>query len=535
MTSTFSGAKQQVARSHGSNSSAPLSPPAIEGRVAELLGAPGQSNPSAQSSLSGSTSYSSPFKSDGLRIGISSFGAWMLGVGSIIGSMAWLIHGPMLMRAGSLASITAWLIAGAMALPLALILMELASMFPSAGGPYVYKFYALKRLVPGAGEMLGFLTGWLFWIAIIVGLACMSNGLANLMSGAIFGTASASPVWFAPLVIVSLFGFTTILNLQNVKTASSISNVFTILKFVMAISFGALVFLDPGASFQNIATCTNAVVSGDFWGNVASVLMLAMAGFSFLEMTGCTAAETTDATKNVPRAVFMTLITVTFIYLAMCLAVCAVGPMALSADKNSLVIAGTSIQASCPSIAGYLGGPFCGNAFTAAVVASIVGCGFSAMLGIARVSYSMAKTKLFPPQFAEVCEKSGVPKYALWFQFWCLTIIGVSASLLGRSQLFPDAYTFLAEVFGFMYAFVAMLYGGCVVALRYTDPRMERPFRIGKRGNFLVCLLALITIGIWGYAAFFCVKLTHQLAGVFILLAGVPVYFYYKRVNSRPT
>ncbi len=469
-------------------------------------------------------------KSDELRIGISSFAAWMLGVGSIIGSMAWLIHGPMLARAGSLALIAAWLIAGVMSLPLALILMELSSMFPAAGGPYVYKFYALKRLVPGAGEMFGFLTGWLFWIAIIVALACMSNGLANLMSSAFFGSTSTSPIWFGPAVILTLFGVTTALNLQTVKTAAVISNLFTLLKLAMACSFGVLVLFARSASVANIFSCTSNA-TGDFWTNVASVLMLAMAGFSGLEMTGCTSAETKDASKSVPRAMLMTLLTVTVIYLGMCVAICAIAPLTLSADKSTLVVVGTNVQATCPALAGFIGGPIWGNAFTAAVVASIVGCGFSALLGLARVSYSMAKTNLFPRQFAQICQRSGVPKYALWFQFWCLTIIAVSANLLGHTGLFPDAYTFLAEVFGFMYAFVALLYGSCVVALRYTDPNLDRPFRIGKSGNLLVWMFALVTMGIWGYAAFFCVKLVHQIAGVVILLAGVPIYLYYKRAN----
>lgn len=478
---------------------------------------------------------SPPLQSTELRVGISSFAAWMLGVGSIIGSMAWLIHGPMLARAGSLAAIAAWLIAGLMSLPLALILMELASMFPSAGGPYVYKFYALKRLIPGSGELLGFLTGWLFWIAIIVGLACMANGLANLLSSSLYGSAAQSPIWFSPLVILALFGITTVLNLQNVRTAASISNLFTLLKLGMACTFGALVLNCPQASLNNIVSASESVgqANGDFFANLASVFMLAMAGFSFMEMAGCTSAETKDARETVPRAMFMTLVTVTCIYLGMCVAICASSPLTLSADKTSLVVAGTQIQATCPAIAGFVGGPLWGNLFTAAVVASIVGCGFSALLGIARVSYSMAKTKLFPPQFAQICPRSGVPKYALWFQFWCLAVIGVAASLLGRTGLFPDAYTFLAEVFGFMYAFVAMLYGICVVALRYTDPHMERVFRIGSRGNLLVWVAALITVGIWGYAAFFCVKLVHQLAGLIILLAGLPIYFYYKRLNGN--
>lgn len=470
---------------------------------------------------------------DGLRVGISSFAAWMLGVGSIIGSMAWLIHGPMLARAGSLACLTAWFIAGIMALPLALILMELSSMFPSAGGPYVYKFYALKRLIPGSGELLGFLTGWLFWIAIIVGVACMANGLANLLSTMLFGSTTASPFWFSPLVILLLFGATTLLNLQKVDTAARISNLFTFLKLAMALVFALLVLCAPGASMSNVLACRNQSVPSDFWSSVASVLMLAMAGFSFLEMTGCTAAETRDAQRSVPRAMFMTLITVAVIYISMCVAVSACARYSLSIDKSTLVVAGTLVPATCPGLAGLIGGPIWGNIFSAAVVASIVGCGFTALMGIARVSYSMALTNLFPRQFAQVCSRSGVPRYALWFQFWCLTVIGVGASVLGRTGLFPDAYTFLAEVFGFLYAFVAMLYGLCVVSLRYTDPHKERAFRIGKSGNVAVWLLAILTCVIWGYAAFYCVKMVHQAAGALILLCGVPIYFHYKRVNSR--
>lgn len=469
---------------------------------------------------------------EGLRVGISSFAAWMLGVGSIIGSMAWLIHGPMLARAGALAAIVAWLIAGIMSLPLALILMELSSMFPQAGGPYVYKFYALKRLIPGSGEMLGFLTGWLFWIAIIVGLACMANGLANLLAAALFAKG-LTPIWFAPVVIVTLSVVTTVLNLQTVRTAASINIVFTLMKVAMAVVFCLLVLWHPGASFSNLLNCPVDPLPGQLWDKVASIFMLAMAGFSFMEMTGCMSAETRDASKSVPRAVFLTLLTVTAIYLVICISIASVAPLTLSADKTTLVIVGSTVQANCPALAGAIAGPLGGSLFTAAVVASIVGCGFTALLGISRVSYSMAKTKLFPRQFGQLCPNTGVPKYALWFQFWCMTIIALAASLLSHTSLFPDAYTFLAEVFGFMYAFVAMLYGICVVSLRYSDPAMERPFRIGRRGNLLVWLVASMTVGVWGYAAFFCVNWVHQAAGLAVLLAGLPIYFYYKHANSE--
>jgi hypothetical protein len=93
----------------------------------------------------------------------------------------------------------------------------------------------------------------------------------------------------------------------------------------------------------------------------------------------------------------------------------------------------------------------------------------------------------------------------------------------------PDAYTFLAETFGFVYAFVALLYGFSAVSLRYTDPHLVRTFRVGRQGNGLMWILASLTILVWGYAAFGCVQWPHQVAGALILLAGIPIYEYYGR------
>jgi amino acid transporter len=470
----------------------------------------------------------------GMRVGISAFGAWMLGVGSVIGSMAWLMHGPMLARAGSAACITAWIVAGLLSLPLALILMELSSMFPTAGGPYVYKYYALKRLVPGMGELLGFLTGWLFYVAIMAGLACMANGLSNLLASAFWGTASASPIWFGPMVIAALFSSTTALNFLSIGKASKASIAFTIMKFAMAVGFAWLVLGSGHWCWQNVLQTTSPGGNPNFISNVSSVLMLALAGFSFLEISGCVSSETVNPRKSVPRAMFLTLVSILAIYLSMCVCVCMASSFTLSPDKSTLLVPGTAVQATIPGLAGLIAGETWGRVLAFCVVASIVGCGFTGLMGTARVAYSMAETKLFPRQFAHLDPRTGVPTYSLSFQFWCVTIVGVAANLASRTGVFPDAYSFLGDTFGFMYAFVAMLYGLCLVSLRYTDPEMPRPFRIGRRGNLAAWAMALLTAGIWGYAALACVNWVEQLCGVLIILSGIPIYAYYRQVNNRP-
>ncbi len=209
----------------------------------------------------------------------------------------------------------------------------------------------------------------------MVGLACMGNGLTNLLSGIIYGGTTSSPLWFGPAMIALLFGSTTALNFLSIGSASKASNGFTFMKFAMAFGFAGLVLFSKHWSLKNVMTLANPAGGTDFTSNIASVLMLAMAGFSFMEITGCTSSETADAPKSVPRAMFLTLMSIMFIYLSMCFCISIASPFVLSSDKTMLVVQGTTIQANCPAVAGVIGGPICGQSLPP-VIASIFGCGF---------------------------------------------------------------------------------------------------------------------------------------------------------------
>lgn len=464
----------------------------------------------------------------GMQIGIGAFGAWALGVSSNIGSMAFLFHGCMIMIGGPLASVIGWTIAACMALPLALVLAELSSMFPSAGGPYVYKYFALKRLVPGMGECLGFLTGWIFFVYLIAGYACMSNGLVNMLSNSIWGAPQASPLWFGPAVIIGLFGSLTILNLMQVKAASRLNNVFTLMKVAAVVSFIALAFTCKTWSWDNLLSSSNLMGESNLFVNVAAILPLAMAGFSGIEMVGCTASETKDARKSVPAAIIRTVVTIAMIYITMCIATSVITPYAAGADKTMAVVPGTQVIATAPALAEFLGGKAWGLALTIGVVFSIFSCGFCGLLAAARTSLSMAQTGLFPSQFAKLDEKTRVPKYALIFQLVLLCATGCGAFLLARLGVVPDAYSFLGGACGFIYGVLAMMYGVCLIGLRYTDPHMPRPFRLGRSGNAVAWLVALGSFVVFALVAFGCSQPAHEIAGFFFLLSGLPIYAFYR-------
>jgi basic amino acid/polyamine antiporter, APA family len=464
-----------------------------------------------------------------MPVGISAFGSWMLGVGTIIGSMAWLIHGPLLARAGTLPTLAAWTLAALMNLPLAFILAELSSMFPSAGGPYVYKYVALKRLFPAVGEFLGFATGWLYWVAMLTGMACMANGLAGLVIGTFWQDPAMAPKWFGSLVIALLCSVTTAMNLTRIQNVAKINNLFTCGKIALAVLFVGLVMLSPTASVSNILSRASVPDSSAFLASVMSVLVLSITAFSGIELVGCTSSETEQPTKNVPRAILLTVASVALIYIGIAIAICAASPYVHSADGSTMLIAGTKVQATCPSLAGFLGGKFCGAVFTAGVIVSIIACNFTAMLAMTRISYAMSETKLFPAQFSKLDARDSIPKDALWFLFACMTILSIGGNIAG--QLIPsfDPYMFLGEVFGFLYACLAVLYGLSFISLRYTEPNLPRPFRLGRTGNAVAWIMAISASLVYGFVAIGCAQWNHRLTAAVLLFAAVPIYYFYRR------
>lgn len=487
-----------------------------------LTGPGTQGSPDDVSGLSRTASIGSK-----MPVGITAFGSWMLGVGSMIGSMAWLIHGYMLSRAGAAPTLAAWILAALINLPLCFILAELSSMFPTAGGPYIYKYVALKRLFPAYGQFLGFCTGWLYWVTMISGLSCMANGFAALLATTFYKQASLAPLWLGPLAIIGLFGGTTLLNFNRVAKISFINNLFTFLKLAMVVVFASLVFSAKGSSLTNILPAGAETELATFASSVMKVLVLAITAFAGIEVVACTSSETIDAKRNISKAIFLTLFTVAAIYLVMAVSVFSAAKFTFSNDGFTMLVPGTSFSTSCPSLAEYLGGPLWGRIFTAGVVGSIITCGFGCILALARITYSMSQTNLFPAKFSNLTENEGVPKDALIFQFICLSAVGVGTNLASRLIAHFDAYSFLGEVFGFLYSLLAVLYGFSLISLRHTEPEWPRPFRLGK-GNGLAWLLGTFTALVYGFVAFACAQLPTQLTALGLLLCGLPVYSIYR-------
>lgn len=461
-----------------------------------------------------------------LKVGISAFGSYMLGVGTLIGSMAWLIHGTMIERAGALPSIAAWILGAVTMLPLALVIAELASIYPFAGGPYVYKVEAFKLIMPHKdASLFGFLSGWLYWIAMMTGLAFMTNGLSDLLSQWFLKGEESS--WLCFLVSFALLVLATLINLTRVSTSSRVVNLLTIFKFFMAFFFLFLVISAQGPSPDNLLHNTKASDPISFLQEMNKVLLLCAVAYSGLEVVSCTASETDGASRSVPAAILKTLFTVAAFYIFLAFAV------GISMNFSGPEAALRPDQATCPAVLGVLCGPLWGSIMGAFVIVSIFSCSVGAVMSNARVSYSMAKSGVFPRVFSDVNASAGVPVYSLWFQLLFVSLIALISRLAYMNGLTGNAYAFLGEVYGVLYSFLAAMYGVSLLILRFKAPQLKRPFRIGRSGNVLAVFVSILVFLIFGYLCLFCAHWTHQLTGLILLLSGIPVYRLCCRLNLR--
>jgi len=152
------------------------------------------------------------------------------------------------------------------------------------------------------------------------------------------------------------------------------------------------------------------------------------------------------------------------------------------------------------------------------VVISTFGCNNGIILSGARVTFAMAKDNLFFKKTGELSLK-GVPAFALWIQAAWSTML----CLTGTYSQLLDYVVFAALLFYILVIFAVFM-------LRWKHPEWERPYKAFGFPVFPViyiaaCLLIIIILLIY--------KPLFTWPGLGIVLTGVPVYYFWKKRNSR--
>jgi amino acid transporter len=231
----------------------------------------------------------------------------MVGVAAMIGGAIFVLVGPGMAEAGP-ALMVAFLINGIITIFTAFTYAELSSALPDTGGGYRWVREGLPR--PNA-----FLSGWMSWFAHTIAgslyAVAFASFFAHLLDSAkIIESSVGLEKGLAALAII-IFTFINIRGTSHtgkVGSAITISQI-TIIGLLIVAALFAMVFTNPSWS-SNFE---------DFMPHGVSGLVIAM-GLTFIAFEGYeviaqTGSELKNPKKNIPRAIFISLLVVIAIYI----------------------------------------------------------------------------------------------------------------------------------------------------------------------------------------------------------------------------
>ena len=431
-------------------------------------------------------------------------------VGTIIGSGIFLVPAEMMQAAGSAKLVyLAWFVGGLLSFFGALTYSELGAMKPQAGGEYVYVRDAY-------GPLAGFLYAWTwFIIAKPASIASITTGLVRIL-GTFSGFAFVSKDLFTSpfrlsygqLVAIAATLLISALNYIGIKKAGEFQLVFTVLKVFIILGIVAVGFSYTQGTWSNFAGAFSGAKGGmaGFFAALVAALW-AYDGWNDLNMVG---GEIQNPERNIPIALILGVATVAALYVLVNAAVQYVLPAAGIA---------ASPRPASDVVALVLGRSGAAVVSAGMALSMLVTLNGTTMSG-ARVPYAVARDGYFFRVLAEVHPVFHTPSAAIIVQ----AILSIILLLLGGNfrQLFSLAI--FAEWLFYMIA------SSTVFVLRRRERESPRPYKVW--GYPLVPALFVATSAVLLYYTF-TDNLRNSGLGSLVILAGIPVFYYFSRHRSR--
>lgn len=356
-------------------------------------------------------------------------------------------------------------------IPTALVAAELATTWPKTGGIYVWVSVAF-------GHKYGFLATWLEWVMNTVWnptvLSFIAATLAYLINPSLLNNRL-----FMVSVMLTFFWGATLVNFFGMKTSGLISSVGVIAGTIIPGFFIitlAIIWVAIGNPSQISFAITNVVPKLHLDNLVFfSGVLLGLAG---MEVAAFHASEVKNPKTEYPKAIFYSTILILVIFILGTLSIAIVVP----AKKISLV------AGLMQAVDAFLT-PF-HMRWATKVFGSIIILGALAMLstwivGPSQGLLATAKHGDLPPRFHRL-NKNGMPVTILIVQ-------AIVATLLTLVFLFmPNinaSYWILTDLTAQLTTLIYMLMFSAAIYLRYSKPKMPRPYKI-PGGNFGMWIVA---------------------------------------------
>ncbi|HWL41218.1 MAG TPA: amino acid permease, partial [Gemmatimonadaceae bacterium] len=388
----------------------------------------------------------------------------------------------------------AWGLGGLVSLIGALCYAELATTYPHVGGDYHFLHRAYGRGV-------SFLFAWARFSVITTGsIALLAFVFGDYLSE-IWPLGPRGPALYAAAAI----GVLTWVNLRGIKTSAGAQTWFTVLEVagLMLIVVAGLSLLGNAGAAANVAPAaeTASTPSLRAFGMAMVFVLLTYGGWN---EAAYISAELKDGRRNMVRALVISIVTITALYLLVTWAYwrgLGLGGMAkseaIAADLLRVAFGDTSALLIAIMVA----------------IATLTSINATMIVG-ARTSFAAGRDWPVLSRVGQWDELRGTPVAALLLQgAAALLLVGIGGVAGGG---FRSMVEFTAPVFWLFF----LLAGLSIFVLRRRDPGVDRPFRVPLYPLLPAIFVAVCAYMLWSSLSY---VYSQELGGLNAAWIGVAV------------
>lgn len=405
----------------------------------------------------------------------------LLGVGAVIGAGIFVLTGHAAAAHAGPAIILSFVFAGIACAFAGLCYAEFAALLPVSGSAYSYSYATL-------GEAVAWFIGWNLVLEYLFAASTVAVGWSSYFNSflATFGVALPAALSTAPLNVVDgkliytggLFNLPAVaivaavatIGYYGIRQSAFANTIIVTIKVIVILLFVAfsLQYVNPDNWVPFIPENQGQGKFG--WDGIfrgASVVFFAYIGF---DAVSTAAGEAKNPQRDMPIGILGSLAICTVIYIIVSAVLTGMMPYSLLGTPKPVATALEAYPAlSWLKVLVEIG-----------AIAGLSSVILVMLMGQPRIFFSMAQDGLIPKIFGKVHPKHQTPHVGTIF-------VGVIAAAL--AGFLPISFLGDLVSMGTLLAFATVSAG--VLVLRYTQPNLNRPFRVPAA--IIVCPLGALT------------------------------------------
>ena len=331
----------------------------------------------------------------------------LYGLGVTVGAGIYVLAGATAAEAGAHAPIS-FIVAAFVVAFTALSYAELCIRYPVSGGEAAYVEAGFSRA----------------WLTTGVGLSVALSGIVS--AAAVSLGAAAYLGQFVPLpqpvlvtFIVAAMGLIAFWGISQSVTTAAVITVIEILGLVFVIGWGMLLTDKQGVEFGEIFSPTGI----EPWLGIGSASVLAFFAFVGFEDIANVAEEVKEPRQTMPRAILLTLVIATVLYLATMVTVLMAVPISRLSESSAplmLVFDGSDDRYKI--------------AFGALAVVATVNGVLIQIIMASRIIYGLADRSFLPEIFTRVSAKTRTPSIATFCVIFLILFLGQALPIAALAE-----------------------------------------------------------------------------------------------------